>query len=86
MQRDAAPLSIERVVDHVEHAVAVAGPEHVGLGSDFDGIQRGPAGLEDVSMLGALVERMRARGFDEKTVDGVLGDNFRRVFSRTLPQ
>jgi membrane dipeptidase len=85
VQRRAAPFAIERVVDHIEHALEFAGPEHVGLGSDFDGIERGPVGLEDVSGYPRLAAAMLARGFDEQTVRGVLGENFRRLFLRALP-
>ena len=82
MARKMAPYSIEGVVDHVAHAVEVAGIEHVGIGSDFDGIECGPAGLEDASRYGALAERMLARGFSLEEVERVLGGNVRRVFAR----
>ncbi len=82
LQREAAPLSVERVVDHIEHAAAVAGIEHVGLGSDYDGIQRTPAGLEDASRYPLLAERMLKRGFDRADVSKVLGGNMRRVFEQ----
>jgi len=85
LQRDAAPLAIERVVDHIAHAVEIMGPAHVGLGSDFDGIQRTPRGLEHAGCFAALVERMLARGFGEPVVRAILGDNMRRVFEHTLP-
>jgi membrane dipeptidase len=85
LQRDAAPLAIDRVVDHVAHAIDVMGVQHVGIGSDFDGIQRTPRGLEHAGCFAALVERMLARGFDVATVRAVLGDNMRRVFAATLP-
>jgi membrane dipeptidase len=62
------------------------GVEHVGLGSDFDGIQRTPRGLEHAGCFAALVECMFARGFDVATVRAVLGDNMRRVFAATLPK
>ncbi|QDU65709.1 dipeptidase [Engelhardtia mirabilis] len=84
MQRDARPLSIERLVDHVEHALEVAGPRHVGLGSDFDGIERGPAGLGDASGYPRLAAAMLARGFDVETVAAVMGGNMRRLFTRVL--
>ncbi|MBI1382695.1 MAG: hypothetical protein GC161_16590 [Planctomycetaceae bacterium] len=81
MQAKAAPLHLDRLVDHVLHALDVAGPRAVGIGSDFDGIQRGPAGLEDAARYGRLAERLLERGVDEATVLGVLGDNLRRVFT-----
>ena len=80
MAREAKPLSIERVVDHVEHAIRVAGPRHVGIGSDFDGILNGPQGLEDATCYPNLLAALFERGFDEETVAGVTGANFERVF------
>ena len=82
MQRDAAPLALESVVRHVVHAVEVAGIDHVGLGSDYDGIERTPAGLEDASCYGRLAEALFARGFDRRDVRKVLGGNMQRVFER----
>ena len=81
LERHAAPLGAERVVDHIEHAVEVAGIEHVGLGSDFDGIQRGPRGLEDASTYGLLARLLGERGFAQDDVERVLGGNLRRLFA-----
>ena len=47
MRREARPMPAERLVDHVVHAVDVAGIDHVGIGSDYDGIERGPEWMED---------------------------------------
>jgi membrane dipeptidase len=79
------PLPIERLVDHVAHAARVAGVEHVGLGSDFDGIVSTVAGLEDASGYGALAEALRARGFDADEVAAVMGGNLERVLLACLP-
>lgn len=81
LQARAAPLSIEAVVDHVAHAVDVAGIDHVGIGSDFDGIGRTPEGLEDASCYVNLVERLLARGFREGDVAKITGLNMQRVFA-----
>lgn len=81
LQVHAEPLSIETVVDHVQHAVEIAGIEHVGIGSDYDGIGRTPQGLEDASCYANLAERMMARGFDDEGVLRVLGRNMERVFA-----
>ncbi|HVS10996.1 MAG TPA: dipeptidase [Planctomycetota bacterium] len=80
LQREATPLSIERVAEHVCHAVEVAGIDHVGIGSDFDGIQRVPQGLEDASRYPALADALLGRGFSLDDVRKVLGGNMRRVF------
>jgi len=71
-----------RVVDHIEHVMTVAGPGAVGLGTDFDGIQDPPEGLEDVSKLPAITAELLRRGYPEEVVRGVLGENFLRFFGR----
>lgn len=81
LQTHARPLPAARVADHVVHAVEVAGIDHVGVGSDFDGIQRGPEGLEDASTYGRLAELLLQRGFAAAEVRKVLGGNMERVFS-----
>ncbi len=80
LQRSVPPLSAERVADHVCHAAEVAGIDHVGLGSDFDGILVAPEGLEDASCYGRLAELLLRRGFSAEDVRKVLGGNMQRVF------
>ena len=80
MQRAAAPLPAEVVADHVLHAAEVAGIDHVGLGSDYDGVERTPAGLEDASCYPHLAELLRARGLTDEDVEKVFFGNMRRVF------
>jgi membrane dipeptidase len=81
LQARARPLSLERVLDHLCHAAEVAGVEHVGLGSDFDGIQRTPQGLEDASCYLVLAEGLHRRGFSPAETRLVLGGNFERVYA-----
>lgn len=71
--------SYKRVVDHIDHAVSVAGIDHVGLGSDFDGIAVTPEGLEDISKISVVFDEMRARGYTEDEIAKVAGGNFMRV-------
>jgi membrane dipeptidase len=71
-----------RAVDHIEHVIRVAGPDAVGLGTDFDGIEDPPEGLEDVSRLPRITEDLLRRGHSEATVKKVLGGNFLRCFER----
>jgi len=71
--------SIDVVLDHIDHALRVAGPEHVGLGADWDGVASMPRGLDDVSRLPALTEGLLARGHSPEVVRGVLGANLLRV-------
>jgi membrane dipeptidase len=67
------------VADHIEHLRDVAGVDHVGLGSDFDGISATPAGLEDVSTFPALVAELIRRGWSDGDVKRVVGLNLLRV-------
>lgn len=83
--RSDGPATLEDVVRHIDHIVDLVGPDHVGLGSDFDGIDGTPIGLEDVSRLPALTEALLARGYDEASVEKILGGNFLRVFQTVLP-
>ena len=81
MRAEAAPLPAERLVEHVLHAIEVAGIEHVGLGSDYDGIERGPRWLEDVTGYGVLAQLLLERGLSLADLELVLGGNLRRVFA-----
>ena len=73
------PLSL--VIDHIEHLIKVAGVDHVGLGSDFDGISIVPADLRDVSMFPNVTYELLKRGHAETDVKKILGENFLRVFA-----
>lgn len=79
------PLSVERFIDHIEHIAEVAGIEHVGLGSDFDGITTTVEGLSDASGYQSLVQPLRARGFSEADITAVCGGNMERVLLCSLP-
>ncbi|MGH7645067.1 MAG: dipeptidase, partial [Gemmatimonadales bacterium] len=71
--------TLEQVADHIEHIRDVAGVNHVGLGSDFDGISTVPRGLEDVSKFPDLVAELLRRGWSEADVKQVVGLNILRV-------
>ncbi|MBI4168745.1 MAG: membrane dipeptidase [Acidobacteria bacterium] len=71
-----------KAVDHIEHVIKVAGPDAVGLGTDFDGVRDPPEGLEDVSRLPVITRELLRRGHPEPVVRKVLGENFLRFFSR----
>ncbi len=71
-----------KVIDHIEHVIKVGGPEAVGLGTDFDGIEDPPEGLDDVSKLPVITVELLRRGHPEREVEGVLGENFLRFFRR----
>jgi len=68
------------VVDHIDHIVKVAGIDHVGIGSDFDGITKWPVGLEDVSCYPRLTEELLNRGYTEADIHKILGGNILRAF------
>jgi membrane dipeptidase len=74
--------SISLVVDHIDHLVKVAGVDHVGIGSDFDGITAWPVGLDDVSCYPRLTEEMLKRGYSETDIHKILGGNVLRAFRK----
>jgi membrane dipeptidase len=73
------PVSIHTVVDHIEHVIKTAGIDHVGLGSDFDGINAVPQGLEDVSCYPYITQELLNRGYKKDDILKVLGGNMLRV-------
>lgn len=76
--------TLERVLDHVDHVVKIAGVDHVGLGSDFDGIETTPKGLEDVTRMPYFTEGLVKRGYKEDDILKILGGNFLRVFRKVI--
>jgi len=80
--RAGGKATLADAADHMDHVRKVAGPDHVGIGSDFDGIPTVPAGLEDVSKYPALVAELLRRGWPEADVNRALGLNALRVMRR----
>jgi len=72
--------NIHDVVDHIEHIIKMAGIDHVGIGSDFDGIDSTPVQLEDVSKYPLITQELLNRGYKKDQILKVLGGNFMRVF------
>jgi membrane dipeptidase len=72
--------SLDDVADHIIHAATVAGPDHVGIGSDFDGVPALPEGLLTAAGLPALTERLQQRGVSDDDILKILGGNFLRAF------
>ena len=70
------------IVDHIDHAVKVAGVDHVGLGSDFDGAIM-PLGMEDASKLPKITGELQRRGYSDQDVTKILGGNLLRVMEQT---
>mgnify|MGYP005856011639 CR=1 FL=1 len=71
--------SVKEVLDHIEHAVNVGGIECVGLGSDFDGTDELPDGLEDCSRIEAITAGLIDRGYDKCAINKIIGGNFLRL-------
>jgi membrane dipeptidase len=74
--------SVHDVVDHIEHIIRVAGIEHVGLGSDFDGISTVPKQLEDVSCYPYITQELLNRRYTREQIHLILGGNLMRVLRR----
>jgi membrane dipeptidase len=74
-------VSWEKIVDHIDHAVKLAGAAHVGLGSDFDGTTV-PDGMEDASKLPKITAALLAKGYSEEDVKNILGENILRLLER----
>lgn len=73
--------TVETVADHIEHVIALVGPDHVGLGSDFDGVGDSlPEGLRDVSQYPNLLRVLQQRGHDRATLEKIAGTNVLRVW------
>jgi membrane dipeptidase len=72
---------VSDVVDHIDHAVELAGIDHVGLGSDFDGVGPStPTGLKDVSFYPNLIRHLLERGYSDEDIRKILGENTLRVW------
>ena len=73
------PVSVARIVDHIDHIVKLVGIDHVGIGSDFDGVQVVPADMKSVADLPNLTKELLKRGYSESDIDKILGGNMLRV-------
>jgi membrane dipeptidase len=73
------PVSVSRLVDHIDHIVQLVGVDHVGIGSDFDGVQSTLSDLSTVADLPNLTSELLRRGYTADDVDKILGGNILRV-------
>jgi len=73
------PVKVSRIVDHIDHIVKLVGVDHVGIGSDFDGVQITTSDLATVADLPNLTKELLRRGYTESDVDKILGGNMLRV-------
>ena len=72
--------SLSLLIDHLDHIVKLIGTDHVGIGSDFDGINSSPRELNDVTDMPLITEELLKRGYSQKDIRKILGGNFIRVF------
>jgi len=78
------PTPFGVLIDHIDHIARVAGVDHVGLGSDFDGVSALPLGMEDITRLPRIAQALLDRGYSETDVKKMLGGNVLRVMTRVL--
>ena len=82
---DAVPRpALSVLLDHFDHIAKVAGVDHVGIGSDFDGIEVTPQQMEDVTMLPRIAQGLLDRGYSDEDVKKILGGNMLRVMKIVL--
>ena len=82
MMKGALPKAMwDKIVEHIDHAVKVAGVDHVGLGSDFDGATM-PIGMEDVSKLPKITDALLKKSYSEPDIEKILGGNILRVMEQ----
>ena len=78
------PLRV--LIDHIDHIARVAGADHVGLGSDFDGVSALPAGMDDITRLPRIVQGLLDRGYSETDISKIIGGNMLRVMDIAIDQ
>lgn len=81
LERDVADATLQSVADHIQYIGETIGFQHVGIGSDFDGMDAGPEGLEDVSKYPSLIQELQRRGISRDDILGVMGLNVVRVLA-----
>ena len=80
------PPPLASLIDHFEHVIRIAGADHVGLGSDFDGIPMLPAGMHSAADLPRITEQLQMRGHSAQSLHKLLGGNLLRVFRNIQAQ
>lgn len=79
-------IGIEDVVRHIDHVVSLVGVDYVGIGSDFDGTDELPDGLEDVTKIYLIKEELSKRGYNGSDIEKIMGKNFLRLLNTILPE
>jgi membrane dipeptidase len=73
--------SYRLIADHIDHVVELVGIDHVGIGSDYDGIEVTPEGMEDISRMPLLFEELKSRGYTDNDLSKIASDNFFRILA-----
>jgi membrane dipeptidase len=76
--------TVDLLVDHIDYIARLIGPDHVGLGSDFDGVSALPQGMEDCTKFPIITQKLLERGYSEDEVRKILGGNFKRIFKSVV--
>ena len=79
--KDVQKDPVRQIIEHIDHAVRLVGPTHVGLGSDFDGASM-PQGMEDCTQLPKITAALLAKGYSEQDVKNILGENLLRLMEQ----
>ncbi len=78
------PVHVSGIVDHIDHIVKLVGVDHVGIGSDFDGVQAVPADMTSVADLPNLTKELLKRGYSASDIEKILGGNMLRVMEEVI--
>jgi membrane dipeptidase len=84
VKKEKDEVTVEDLVDHIDHIVELVGSDHVGLGSDYDGIRKAPEGIDDVSQLTNLTRVLVKREYSDDDILKILGGNHLRIFKEIL--
>ncbi|MFC1714351.1 membrane dipeptidase [Candidatus Poribacteria bacterium] len=76
------PPSLSKVIEHINHIANIGGIDSVGIGSDYDGMNPPPKGLEDVSKMPRITEALLGGGYSAEDCAKIMGGNFLRVFGQ----
>lgn len=77
--------NIDDFIDHVDHVAGLVGTEVIALGSDFDGVDETPVGLEDCRCYPRITAKLRERGYTDQEIRGIMGENMMRLMTKVLP-
>lgn len=82
--KDVNPVQLSDVIDQIEHVIHVAGIDHVGLGSDFDGVNYLPEQLQDATDYPLITQALLERGYTQEEIAKIMGENLLRVFKENI--